>query len=479
MDAHGKARIILAKPPGERGTDRKTSESNKQNVPKTLSISSDSRGSDSTTPTKILKSKDNGRSAASPVPLRTTATTPTFGLSPLNTSSLSRDLNIEENNTAASNSTKIQIQQKSTAAATVTQGVTNVSQHERISNENVNPLESRLAAYPEMKGCVKLVDESLQWCDQTFEFLQDQSDFLVVGVLGLQGTGKSTVMSHLYGGRSTRNPKYGVFKTQTKDQRELGEHGTRGIDIIITDQRMILLDVQPVLSASIMDHMIQFEKKFPAEYNSTENALEIQSLQVAAFLFTVCHTIIVVQDWFTDPNLLRFLQTAEMLRPSALLPKQDGSLDDASEYCPHLVLVHNKCSLTDFEPAKVKLVQETYSTVFHRSKLKFKGEVGIATGTVIPCLSPKICGESMNLFLIPYREDDTPKSQVLEGIPEYRGHQGFQQLMDTLRDQITSMPRNAMCQTALTEKNWFHYAARTWETVKKSGLFMEYCRLLP
>ena len=30
-----------------------------------------------------------------------------------------------------------------------------------------------------------------------------------------------------------------------------------------------------------------------------------QSLQIAAFLFTVCHVIIVVQDWFTDLNLYR------------------------------------------------------------------------------------------------------------------------------------------------------------------------------
>lgn len=30
-----------------------------------------------------------------------------------------------------------------------------------------------------------------------------------------------------------------------------------------------------------------------------------QSLQIAAFLFTVCHVVIVVQDWFTDLNLYR------------------------------------------------------------------------------------------------------------------------------------------------------------------------------
>lgn len=32
-----------------------------------------------------------------------------------------------------------------------------------------------------------------------------------------------------------------------------------------------------------------------------------QSLQIAAFLFTVCHVVIVVQDWFTDLTLYRWV----------------------------------------------------------------------------------------------------------------------------------------------------------------------------
>lgn len=31
----------------------------------------------------------------------------------------------------------------------------------------------------------------------------------------------------------------------------------------------------------------------------------IQSLQITAFLFTVCHVVIVIQDWFTDNSLYR------------------------------------------------------------------------------------------------------------------------------------------------------------------------------
>lgn len=35
--------------------------------------------------------------------------------------------------------------------------------------------------------------------------------------------------------------------------------------------------------------------------------LLLQSLHQAAFLMSVCHIILVVQDWFTDINLIRFV----------------------------------------------------------------------------------------------------------------------------------------------------------------------------
>lgn len=37
----------------------------------------------------------------------------------------------------------------------------------------------------------------MQLCESCLDYLQDQQDFLVVGVLGPQGVGKSTVMSLL------------------------------------------------------------------------------------------------------------------------------------------------------------------------------------------------------------------------------------------------------------------------------------------
>ena len=39
----------------------------------------------------------------------------------------------------------------------------------------------------------------------------------------------------------------------------LGEHCTNGIDVYITERRILLLDCQPLLSASVMDRTIQVD----------------------------------------------------------------------------------------------------------------------------------------------------------------------------------------------------------------------------
>ena len=90
-----------------------------------------------------------------------------------------------------------------------------------------------------------------------------------------------------------------------------GEHCTNGIDIYVNARRIILLDCQPLLSASVMDRTIQvrswfqrgkfhnnffqLEKKNTSEFSTIENTMEVQSLQMIGFLFSVCHTVLFVQ----------------------------------------------------------------------------------------------------------------------------------------------------------------------------------------
>lgn len=71
---------------------------------------------------------------------------------------------------------------------------------------------------------------------------------------------------------------------------------------------MILLDCQPFNSIAVLDELIQSENKrsnLVTEFLPLENSGEIYGLQLTAFLMSVCHVLIVVQDWFFDSNVVR------------------------------------------------------------------------------------------------------------------------------------------------------------------------------
>ena len=67
-----------------------------------------------------------------------------------------------------------------------------------------------------------------------------------------------------------------VFRCQTREERETCCQQTLGIDMFVTNERMIILDTQPLLSSAGLDHMIHNDKKYSAEYSSVENCVEIQ-----------------------------------------------------------------------------------------------------------------------------------------------------------------------------------------------------------
>lgn len=338
-------------------------------------------------------------------------------------------------------------------------------------------LSERLVPPPDMAAPVKLLDDSMHWCDNALEYLVDQPDFYVVGVIGMQGSGKSTVMSILSGQYGQAGERQ-LFRPQSRELRELGQHCSTGVDIYVTPERMILLDTQPVLSASVMDHMIQFEKKTPGggDYHSLENAHMMQSLQMASFLMAVCHTVLVVQDWFADPNFLRFILSAEMLKPATSSGSHDQGLmnDELTENFPHIVFVQNKCGPGDFSPENVEVVEETLQAIFAKSRLKCKGLLS---------MSPNLQKDekSINLFLIPKRlsEQEEKKRHEDKEVPGFQDGGRLDHLASLLTLQLLGMPRSNLTHTTLTEKNWFHYSARLWEAVKKSTLFVEYSRLLP
>ncbi|MCJ8728278.1 hypothetical protein PDJAM_G00002630 [Pangasius djambal] len=351
--------------------------------------------------------------------------------------------------------------------------------------------QTKLLPAEKMKHSIKLVDDQMNWCDSAMEYLRDQTDMLVVGVIGFQGMGKSTIMSLLSANMPEEDQRAYVFRAQTQEIKERGGNQTSGIDFYITQERVIFLDTQPILSPSILDHLINNDRKLPPEYNLPHTYVEMQSLQIAAFLFTVCHVVIVVQDWFTDINLYRFLQTAEMLKPSTPSASHDsvGSSgpDDGSEYYPHLIFLQNKARREEFCPRNLKDMHMVVDKLMAHSHLKYKGMLSMLDCNIFPGLDRDYFENEVNLFLLPILENDGDEALTRAGsgsaplfslLPGYKGHPSFSSLVSKLRSQVLAMSRNQLSHTILTEKNWFHYAARIWDGVKKSSALSEYSRLL-
>ncbi|XP_023690579.1 nonsense-mediated mRNA decay factor SMG9 isoform X1 [Paramormyrops kingsleyae] len=361
------------------------------------------------------------------------------------------------------------------------------------SSSVVDPVigQTKLLPPEKMKHSIKLVDDQMNWCDSAMEYLRDQTDMLVVGVIGLQGTGKSTVMSLLSANLPEDDPRAYVFRAQSQEIKERGGNQSSGIDFYITQESVIFLDTQPILSPSILDHLINNDRKLPPEYNLPHTYVEMQSLQVAAFLFTVCHVVIVVQDWFTDINIYRFLQTAEMLKPSTPSASHDSAgsagSDEGSEYYPHIVFLQNKARREEFCPKNLKKMHAVVDKLMAHSHLKYKGTLSMLDCNIFPGLGRDYLETEVNLFLLPVLETEGEDALTRAGsasvplfslLPGYRGHPSFSSLSSKLRSQVLAMSRCQLSHTILTEKNWFHYAARIWDGVKKSSVFSEYSRLL-
>uniref|UniRef100_A0A672HX33 SMG9 nonsense mediated mRNA decay factor n=1 Tax=Salarias fasciatus TaxID=181472 RepID=A0A672HX33_SALFA len=235
--------------------------------------------------------------------------------------------------------------------------------------------------------------------------------------------------------------------------------------------------LQSMLSPSILDHLINNDWKLSPEYNLPHTYIEIHrgmclSLQIAAFLFTVCHVVIVGQDWFTDLNLYSHDSTGS-----------SGS-DDSAEYYPHIVFLQNKARRDDFSPRKLKNMHLVVDNLMAHSHLKYKGTLSMLDCNILPGLGQDFLSPEVNMFLLHVQEIDNLTKTGLGTYPLFsllpgsRGHSSFPTMISKLRSQILAMPRCQLSHTILTETNWFHYAARIWDGVKKSSALSEYSRLL-
>lgn len=70
----------------------------------------------------------------------------------------------------------------------------------------------------------------------------------------------------------------------------------------VTNDRIILLDCQPLWSPSLLEDNLGNTNSMTVR---NVNIVTVECLQIASYLMAICHVLIAVQDWFTDYNFLR------------------------------------------------------------------------------------------------------------------------------------------------------------------------------
>ncbi|CAG9762574.1 unnamed protein product [Ceutorhynchus assimilis] len=369
------------------------------------------------------------------------------------------------------------------------------------SNQASKEIEGTTPVLKHMKKSIKLIEDGIMNTEHVQEYLQENSDFIVVAVVGTQHTGKSAILNLLTHEKITDSIKKNIFHSNFESKEDFEDtitllqrveesqedssnifkvhdledtvdctNTTQGIDIYVSSNRVIFLDCQPFIAVSPLYDLINSENKrtnLVNDFIPLENSGEIQGLQYTAFLMSVCHILLLVQDWRFDCNVVRFLQSAEMLKPTKSNPE-----DDCLEHFPHLIMIQNRAQMADFTPKEFKILQKTYDALLKKTKLQFHTNLGIGSGRIMKTLSPENCGNPVNLFLIP--EEQIDSDDVI-----YWGHPPLEDLIKKLRANLFEATKNSLTHVQLTEKTWLVYCNKVWETVRKSPFFVEYTKLMP
>ena len=265
-------------------------------------------------------------------------------------------------------------------------------------DQHIQSINSRLVSSSmTMKSSLKLIDDSLNWCEngQLNNYLQDSDGFVVIGAIGREKVGKSTLLSLLGGNQFIDEDRLMIFPAAPSNSNKI----THGIDVYITSEQTILLDTQPLLSSQLhQQQALQSSNDYQRSQQQQQtnphywqqqsdprsmfidNILELQTLEIIAFILAVCHVVLVVEDQFADPYLYRLLQLAEILRP--VLKRNSNEI--IRTHSPHIVFILNKCNnyISPQERLLIKrsLVQMMMDTHFRiYSSLKQTNKIEIQT----------------------------------------------------------------------------------------------------
>lgn len=355
---------------------------------------------------------------------------------------------------------------------TIHQTTTTAPKDAKESHTGANYSNVEQSHVPTMKKPMPIISDHYQIVSQGFEHLiETNADFYVVGIVGTQASGKSSILNllidetqHSANNVADNNlftAQNGVFKTRCSMEYIFSNMpATEGIQMFITRDRTILLDCSPVLSN-------------PYKKDCILN--ELDDLKMLIFLLSVCHLLIVVNDNGININYLRLIQCAENMKMN---------IDQNEKYSPNILFFKNKCANRDFLPEQKASLSSLYREVFKDCKLQmYANNYSQMSDGAIESTEPPL-----NIFHFPLIDPkskfyiielcgllcgDNLRFRYLTGRHAYAGYPDINILIAEFRQRVFMAPRKPFPaqnqqQTSFTEKNWSHLALAVWESHKNN-----------
>ena len=202
-----------------------------------------------------------------------------------------------------------------------------------------------------------------------------------------------------------------------------------------------------------------------------------------------------VQDYFTDPTFYSFIQRAEIARLPTPFPhgaKNSVRSKEDAQHQPVAIFVHNKLDSEMFDVNNIATINSVVSALTRPSSMHCSGQFSLLSSGLYPGLGDLYTyEEEANHFCFPdfdsYKKEDGEKFQKdpcnpcdlqFLSLKSYDEKPELEQLTEAFVNMVLSVPRRNISHQVLTEKSWFHYAARTWESLKKSSVITEFSRLI-
>ncbi|XP_043726106.1 protein SMG9-like [Telopea speciosissima] len=332
--------------------------------------------------------------------------------------------------------------------------------------------------------------------DRILQFLTENTDFTVIGVIGPSGVGKSTILNELFGFDATSPGMLPPFATQTEETRAMARHCTVGMELRVSAERLVLLDTQPIFSPSVLAEMMRPDGSstisiLHGESLSADLAHELMGIQLGVFMASVCHVILVISEGVHDMNMWHLMLTVDLLKhgipdPSSLTSSysqgsnlgheketKDTPQEADEEYLAAPIFVHTKLRELDLFPINTLQLRRALSQYFSLSSFMGKKYVNNIKAQMQSSGSSDnktddLGSAELELFLIPSkRQDDLQRVQC----------ESYVSMLGKLRDLVLSINCRHFAK-AVSEREWLRNSARIWDMVKNSPVIAEYSRTL-